>query len=156
MGADERRELLLRYGNDIILLFDEAFRLVDCNDRALEAYGYSREELLTKSIGDLRVPQAHIDLDGRMAEFREAGSAVFESVNRRKDGSTFPVETSVRTVQTPSELFYPTTVRDITKRRLAELDLMSAGGGAARRPHIPGRERRHARPGKAASRTSIT
>ena len=124
LGADERRELLLRYGNDIILLFDEAFRLVDCNDRALEAYGYSREELLTKSIGDLRVPQAHIDMDRRMAEVREAGSAVFESVNRRKDGSTFPVETSVRTVQTPSGLFYPTTVRDITDRRLAELDLI--------------------------------
>ena len=33
------------YVDDAILLFDEQFRLVDFNERALQVCGYSREEL---------------------------------------------------------------------------------------------------------------
>jgi hypothetical protein len=37
-GTDTR-ELLLRYANDISVLFDADFRIVDCNARALEVCG---------------------------------------------------------------------------------------------------------------------
>ena len=123
LSADERRELLLRYGNDVILLFDADFRLVDCNERAAEVYGLPHEQLLGMSIGDLRADQPHIDLATRMDEIRRRGSCVFESVNRRVDGSTFSVETSVRAVETPGGTFYHTTVRDISERLVARLEL---------------------------------
>ena len=135
LSAGERRDLFLRYANDVILLFDEEFRLVDCNDRAVEAYGYSREELLTKSIGDLRAHQPRVTLRERMAAIRATGSAVFESENLRKDGSVFPVETSVRTVETPKGLFYHTTVRDISERKTAEADLRRTVGLLSRAEH---------------------
>ena len=123
LSADERRELLLRYGNDVILLFDADFRLVDCNERAAEVYGLTREQLLGMSIGDLRADQPPIDLATRMDEIQRRGSCVFESVNRRVDGSTFPVEISVRAVETPGGTFYHATVRDISERLLARREL---------------------------------
>jgi len=123
LDIEERRELLLLYANDVILLFDEQYRVVDFNDRALEAYGYSREEFRGLTLGDLREGSQPIALDARMAEVRRRGGMVFGSVSRRKDGSTFPVETSVRAVKTSAGQYYHTIVRDISERRAAEHEL---------------------------------
>ena len=123
LGADERRELLLRYGNDIILLFDEAFRVVDCNDaRSRPTATLARSCSPSPSVTSASLRRTSTWMVGWPRSGRRKRRV--RELNRRKDGSTFPVETSVRTVQTPSGLFYPTTVRDITERRLAELDLI--------------------------------
>ena len=42
--------------NDVVLLMDERGRILDANDRAVEMYGYSREEMLAMEIRDLRHP----------------------------------------------------------------------------------------------------
>ena len=120
---DERREILLRYANDSVLLFDAAFRIVDCNDRALDVFGYSRDELIGSGIDAVRAEQADAPLSRRQSEVVESGSAVFESVGRRKDGSTFPIETSLRVVDGEHGRLYHATVRDITERRVAEVEL---------------------------------
>ena len=45
-NISQQYEYLKKYANDIILLFDEQGTILEANDRALSAYGYSREELL--------------------------------------------------------------------------------------------------------------
>ena len=45
-SISQQYEYLKKYANDIILLFDEQGTILEANDRALSAYGYSREELL--------------------------------------------------------------------------------------------------------------
>lgn len=54
---------LAKYANDIIVLCDSEFRIVEMNDRALEAYGYTREELLGRHISKLRAPEAAAEFD---------------------------------------------------------------------------------------------
>ena len=37
---------LTKYANDIIILYDDQLKMVEVNDLAIAAYGYSREEML--------------------------------------------------------------------------------------------------------------
>jgi PAS domain S-box-containing protein len=115
----EYRELLSLYSNDIVLLFDDQFRILDCNERALEAYGYGRDGLLALTLDDLRAAESPVALEDRKASVRRCGNAIFESIHRRRDGSTFPVETSVRVVETEGGSYYHATVRDISERTAA-------------------------------------
>ena len=55
-------------------------------------------------------------------ELRESGSIVMEAVHRRKDGSTFPVELSVRQVQLDRE-YLVVIARNLTERKQAETRL---------------------------------
>ncbi len=57
---------LSRYVNDIVLLLDEDGKILEANDRAASAYGYSVEELLRLSIQDLLDPSQLPDYPDRM------------------------------------------------------------------------------------------
>jgi PAS domain S-box-containing protein len=125
LTRDERVEILLRYANDSVLLFDSDYHIIDCNDRATEVFGYPREELLGKSLTDLRVPESDIPLEERLAANRAAGAGgtIFEGAARRRDGSTFPVEVSLRSVDSSAGQLFHTTIRDISERRAAAAEL---------------------------------
>src|SRR5262245_37116316 len=49
-------EALLELARDIILFIATDGRIIDANAAALEAYGYTREELCERTITDLRSP----------------------------------------------------------------------------------------------------
>ena len=70
-------------------------KVVFANEYMSRCLGYSREELCTMSIFDI---DPTLTLSG-WAEHRQnvyaAGSKTFESIHRRKDGTTFPVEVTV-------------------------------------------------------------
>lgn len=119
----EHRELLSLYANDIVLLFDDQFRLLDCNECAPAAYGYGRDEFLALTFPDLRAPENPVSLKERMAGVRGRRSMMFEGIHRRRDGSRFFVETSIRVVATESGSYYHTTVRDISGRKRLERQL---------------------------------
>src|SRR6202158_347515 len=111
---------LLDQSNDAIEVIDpETLRFLDVNDRECQELGYSREELLSMTVFDI-VP----DLDKSSREeteqrLRESGFAIKESVHRRKDGTTFPVEVNMRKVRLDRE-YVVIVSRDITERRRAE------------------------------------
>ena len=61
-------EYLKKYANDIILLFNEQGTILEANDRALSAYGYSREELLQMPVRQLRAPASRSSLESDSGE----------------------------------------------------------------------------------------
>ncbi len=116
-------ESLHRFGNDIIILVAADGAIVDANDRAVEAYRYSRDELLGLTVTDLRAPEAREDVAQALDAAEKRGSLMVSTVHRRKDGSTFPVEASVRRIDVDGASFFQSIVRDITERREAEARL---------------------------------
>lgn len=116
----ERYELLTRYANDIVLLFDPATRIVEANDRAVSAYGYERDELLRLSVEDIRASETLTLIEEQKTKVRQQDGFVFETVHRRKDGTTFPVEVSSRIVKFGDSSFYWSIIRDIGERKRAE------------------------------------
>src|SRR5215471_4008013 len=90
--ALRRYELLAECSQDIILYARPGDgRILEANRAAVNAYGYSRCELLDLTVYDLRLPDARDTVAHQMEEANR-GSVKFETIHRRKDGSTFPVE----------------------------------------------------------------
>jgi PAS domain S-box-containing protein len=109
--------------HDIVLVMDESGRVIDANDRAIDAYGYTREELLLLSIHDLLVPSTPSEFPSNWNSVGENGHALFETVHRRKNGSSFPVEVGARLLSIDGQRFRQSVIRDISKRKLAEEEL---------------------------------
>ncbi|MBW2459671.1 MAG: PAS domain S-box protein [Deltaproteobacteria bacterium] len=72
--------------------------IVDCNQRAVEMLGYTRDELLGMHVGKLVPKQVADTLPKLINEQRMMGGAFVRAVNVRKDGEEFPVEVSTRLV----------------------------------------------------------
>ncbi|MBZ5622962.1 MAG: PAS domain S-box protein [Acidobacteriia bacterium] len=119
----ERRALvghydyLTRFANDIILLMDEAGRIVEANDRAVSAYGYSREELQQMTVRDLRHPSDLPSYQQQVQKVEERGALVFETVHQGRDGRALPVEVSVRRITIDEKRFRQSIIRDISERK---------------------------------------
>jgi diguanylate cyclase (GGDEF)-like protein/PAS domain S-box-containing protein len=111
---------LAKSTNDIILLMDTEGRIVEANDRAVLAYGYSREELLRHSIADLRAPENLQDQPGEWEQAAQPAGISFETVHRRKNNSVFPVEVSSRILEIDGQIFRQSIVRDTSKRKQSE------------------------------------
>ena len=113
-------DYLTRYANDIIFLANPEGRIVEANERALETYGYTREELLQLHISDLRSPEtrASVDADRKQAELQDG--LRYETVHQRKDGTTFPIEASSRVIEVQGQHYYQGILRDITEREQGE------------------------------------
>lgn len=113
-------EYLTKYANDIILMWDEGFKIIEANEKALESYGYSREELIGMDVKHLRTPEERISLEPQIKLLNETKGLMVQTVHRRKDGVTFPVEASLRLIEVEGRRLYQSIVRDITERRQAE------------------------------------
>jgi PAS domain S-box-containing protein len=116
---------LLDHSNDAIELLDrDTLRFLDVNATACRALGYSREELLGMSVFDI-VPTLTPELRNRNQQIMlTAGSVALEAVHRRKDGSEFPVEVTLKSV-TLDRAYVVAIARDITDRKRVELELRS-------------------------------
>jgi len=112
-------EYLIKYANDIYILANEDLEIVEVNDRALEVYGYTRSEILILKVSDLHIINSS-DLPAQLKVDIEQKGATFESIHQRKDGSTFPVELSIRLIEIEGKKFYQGIIRDITERKETE------------------------------------
>jgi len=123
--------MLLDQSNDAIEVVDpKTLGFIDVNGRACTDLGYSREELLSMSVHDISPNVESVNV--RVTEeLRTSGSAIFESLHRRKDGSTFPVEVSIKQVYLDRN-YRVSVVRDITERKRAEQALLLSQAELAR------------------------
>jgi PAS domain S-box-containing protein len=121
----ERYELLARHTHDIVLFLDRVGRVVEANDAAIRAYGYSREEILQLRVIDLRAPENQDDVQIQIERAFSSG-IILETVHRRKDGTTFPVEVGSRSAMVGGELMLLSVIRDITDRRQIQAGLVQA------------------------------
>jgi PAS domain S-box-containing protein len=121
-----RYELLARLSRDVILFVrrDDG-RILEANDAATAVYGYSRGELQSRTIYDLRAADTHGLAYDQMAEADLRGIA-FETVHRRKDGSMFPVEVSSEGALIGNSPTLISVIRDISERKHAEEQLLAA------------------------------
>jgi diguanylate cyclase (GGDEF)-like protein/PAS domain S-box-containing protein len=117
-NALRRYELLSENTRDVVLFLRPDGSIVEANRAAVAAYGYSRAELLGMNVAALRAGDP-ADETGRQLTIAQKGGLTFETMHRRKDGTTFPVEIS----STPTEFggMLLSLVRDITQRKRREL-----------------------------------
>ena len=113
-----RYRLLAEQARDIVLFVRRDGRILEANQAAVEAYGYTTAEFGALHIQDLRAPETQALTAGQMAQADAAG-LLFETVHRRKDGTTFPVEVSSRGADLGGSRVLLSIIRDITDRQRA-------------------------------------
>jgi PAS domain S-box-containing protein len=91
-------------------------RFWNVNAAAFEMLGYSREELLSFSVGDI---DPHFNLDEwrcHLDELKRTGSMRHARFHKTKDGRVFPVEITSNYLVYGGREYYCAVVRDITDR----------------------------------------
>jgi PAS domain S-box-containing protein len=122
---EERGALVNHYqtmvgqARDIILLVDDRGQIVEANDAAVAAYGWSVDELRAMPIGELDCAKPAADLASFWQASDSCEGGLFEARHRRRDGSCFPVEVSARAFEIEGRVFRQGFIRDISDRQQA-------------------------------------
>jgi len=101
-------------------------RLLYVNEASCRALGYTREELLSMTVSDIRPVFPPEVWSEHWQELRERKTFIFESILKRKDGSVFPVEACVNYVLFGGNEYNCAFVRDISERKRVESELVKA------------------------------
>ena len=112
---------------DGIIIWNYDFTIIDIN-RAIQTWiGYTREELLTKSLPEILNGEAFGNISNRL-EMLKLGTEIptVEYEGHCKDGSIIPVEVNSRIISINNEPAVLTMVRDIRPRKHQEKAVMSA------------------------------
>lgn len=107
------------------LTADGAQPFLAYNRAVLDTYGYTDEELRAMRIEDVVNPGA-IDVEDAHDLIRETREATFESEHRRKDGRTFPVQTTARLIEYEGQLCVLAVSRSDEDRRSFQNDVLRA------------------------------
>lgn len=121
-----RNALILGTAIDGFFTTNTMTRIVEVNPAYCRMLGYSRDELLARSMADIEAKLDPEQVMVRAATIRRRGHARFETRQRRKDGSLVDVEVSLNSVDLAGEQFCFGFVRDITDRRRSERALRVA------------------------------
>jgi len=131
--AEEREKLaatlrhsLSKYANDFIMLLDEDFRFLEVNERAVDFYGYTREQMIGMHAWELRTLDTQEAFVKQIEHAQVSGKALYETVHQRKNGTTFPVEISLHAIENEGKRLYQAVIRDITERKQIERALQES------------------------------
>jgi len=115
------RAVLDQAGETILVLDPRTNGLVDVNDTACRTLGYTRQELLEKSIADIQVGSAPWQ-DRALSDLSESPLAA-EQLYRTKDNNTFPVEVTASLRRFMGQNYLVVVAREITERKQLEAQL---------------------------------
>jgi PAS domain S-box-containing protein len=119
--------------SDAVMLYGED-GFIDCNKASLKIFGCTTvEDFYSKHPSDFSPPEQPCGTDSmtlasqQIATAMEKGSHFFEWMHMRIDtGKSFPAEVLLNAMELDGKDIVQTTVRDITKRKKAESELIAA------------------------------
>ena len=124
--AEEKLRLfrdLIDRSNDCIFVIESKWGgFLDVNNRACDSLGYTREELLDMmTIKDIEESTPNdASWQEQTEELKLKGDVVIEGRHKRKDATTFFVETSLKLVTQDKQDYIIAIARDVTERKRAE------------------------------------
>jgi PAS domain S-box-containing protein len=124
--------LILETALDAVVVMKSDGVVAEWNDRAADAFGWSRDETVGRIMADLIIPERYREAHRNgIRRYLESGKGEvlgrrFELSGLRKNGEEFPVELSISPIQNDESILFVGCLRDITERnalRLARLEL---------------------------------
>ncbi|WP_303721195.1 sensor histidine kinase [Malonomonas rubra] len=127
--VETRYQTLFNVANDAILV-SKGMKIIECNNKASDLFGGARYSLIGRSEADLfpDIQPGGINSEEQAKAILEQAAKgqhqYYEWTFRRLNGSEFPAEVSLKTLQLNSEELVLTSIRDISKRVFAEKQLL--------------------------------
>lgn len=122
--ADEasRRRALFEHERDGVAILNLDGSVFEANPKCAEMLGYRHEELMRMRLTDWDARFRPHELDALLGNVGTAGR-FFETVHRRKDGSTYAAEVSLSRATWGERTFVIALQRDISERKAAQAEL---------------------------------
>ncbi|MFX0029754.1 MAG: PAS domain S-box protein [Candidatus Hermodarchaeota archaeon] len=121
--SQEKYITLFQHSNDGIFVHDLVGNILDVNQKALEQFGYTREEFLSMNISELHPSSELAESKKAFDEIAKKGVVRFEIYFKKKNEDIFPAEVSASIFTIGGKKLIQGEVRDITIRRQSELKL---------------------------------
>jgi len=119
--SEARFKALVDQATDAILVHDMSGRFRDVNARACKSLQFSRDELLHMNAWDVEIGYGSPEDLKRLWQSMKPGEIyTANGTQRRKDGTTFPVEVTIGQINVQGETQILLFARDITDRIRAE------------------------------------
>ncbi|MGB6864672.1 MAG: PAS domain S-box protein [Candidatus Aminicenantaceae bacterium] len=125
LESENLYRMIFESANDGIIIHDTEGHIFDVNQTMYKRLGFTKQDLLKMSLKDLVTPEFSEKVRERVGQLKKDGVAIFESADRRKDGTVMPVEVSARYINYKGHKIILSVVRDIHERKLAEELIMS-------------------------------
>ncbi len=133
-AAEEKVNAYFNSSNDGLLVLDPSRGFVHANSRAVDLFGFARpEELLatgpvelSPTVQENGLPSADLAAEIIAGTLASGQTNRFEWIHRRVDDSTFPCEITLVPITLAGQPVLMTTIRDITERKRAEVELRQA------------------------------
>ncbi len=121
--SEERFRLLVEQASDGFFLHDEEGRILDVNQRACDALGYSRDELLSMNMLEIEQTPDCEAVRSAWAWMAVNKVTATNRTLRRRDGAPFAVEGRCRPFERDGQRLFLELVTDVTERRQLEEQL---------------------------------
>jgi PAS domain S-box-containing protein len=118
--AENRYRTLFNTAADAIFITDLEGQVLEVNEEACSRLGYTREELLHLTVGDVTSLQSFARRPEILEQLQVTDHLVFENELVTRDGQIIPPETSSRLVEIQGRPAVLSITRDITERKQAE------------------------------------
>ena len=101
---------------DAILIHDSSWQYLEVNQTACRHLGYTRDELLGRSLKDVISPKQVHRIPKVIQKLEQAGEGFFQALACGKDSREIPVEINSRRIEFEGKPCFVTLARDISQR----------------------------------------
>jgi PAS domain S-box-containing protein len=128
-AANERVQLILETAQEAFISIDANGLVMDWNKEAEAVFGWSREEILGRSLAETVIPPQYREAHQRgLQHFLATGEGPvlnqrLEFSALRRDGKEFPIEVTITPVPEGDSYIFNAFLHDITERKQAEEEL---------------------------------
>ena len=130
--SEARNKGILDMALDCFITVDEKTRVLEFNPAAEKTFGYKRESVLGRLMPELIMPWSYREKHkAGLSHYLSTGEAVIigrrlELTAMRADKTEFPIELAVTRLPVDGPAIFTATIRDITDRKQAELEVQQA------------------------------
>jgi PAS domain S-box-containing protein len=131
LASESRLRTVIDSALTAVVVIDSAGRIIDWNTRAEEMFGWGRDESIGRELADRIIPPRYREAHRRgLGQFLATGQGpvlnrVIELTALRRDGTEFPVELFISSMDAGNALAFCGFVTDISERKQAQQALIS-------------------------------
>jgi PAS domain S-box-containing protein len=128
-AAEARKSAILEAALDCVITIDHRGRVVEFNPAAERVFGYAREAVVGRNMAELIIPPSRrAEHAAGLERYLTTGEGPIlgqrlELIARRADGSEFPVELAVTTVEIEGQPIFTGYLRDLTEQKRVQGEL---------------------------------